>query len=66
MDGDRNNFYNKDGKMIYYTLELGGKLCVYSFDGAILGWCAGGYTYNSNGIMIAMGETPGVLVKDFC
>jgi len=51
------------GRMIGRTEVSGGAILVYDSNGVYMGRAVNGKTYNSNGVMVAMGEVPGILIK---
>lgn len=66
MENEKYNFFRDNHcRVIYYTFQQEDRLFVYSPTCEVLGWCFNGFTYNAQGLMVATGETPGILVKDF-
>jgi len=65
MENENYNFFRDNQcRVIYYTFRQGDRLFVYSPNCEVLGWCFNGFTYDSHGVVVATGETPGMLVKD--
>lgn len=53
---------NSKGQIIYRTNTHMGVTKVYNASNRLLGWCHDGVTRNAQGLLVAQGEVPGVLV----
>lgn len=55
---------NSSGQIIYRTNTHMGITKVYDDRNRLLGWCQHGQTRNAQGLLIAQGEVPGILVQN--
>ena len=57
------NHIVRDGKgIVYWTQTHAGTTKVYDSKNRLLGWCADGKTRDAKGILVALSESPGLLV----
>ena len=54
---------NSKGQIVYRTNTHMGITKVYDVQNRLLGWCQNGQTRNAQGLLIAQGEIPAMLVQ---
>ena len=54
---------NSKGQIVYRTNSHMGITKVYDVHNRLLGWCQNGQTRNAQGLLIAQGEIPAMLVQ---
>jgi len=55
--------YSPYGQIVGRMEPMGGEIYVYNANGVYQGRTANGKTYDKNGVMVAIGEIPGLLLK---